>query len=392
MSQNESVELFGRNPYFMSVMNSWPNRKGPTHHADSRIGREAGRDRVRRIGCLSTHTRQMSTIAATATKMSTMPCDTAASDSTTAAQTRYLPVRRPLASNPSPSIGERERDRERVLARHRRLHVAAVDLEALVEQEAQPGEGEELGDGSAERSEPAEGPAGEGEEQHPRRGDQLEGHPVRQERQRVECDDRECGHHHVEPVDGQACVPVHAPAVELEVGEQVVAEEGRGPHVGAHVTARGRGVVEQQVPRGRERVEVDDRHHDDDGHHQHRRREQHLGDPFVGPRPVPPGDRASEDAVDEPPPARRLRRRLRRGRLVDLVDLGSLGGDRAHSTTASPAALNPTWAAMGIPSRPVRSAHRPSTSPKANRPGYSTGRKWISANTTATPTSTTTGW
>ena len=42
-------------------------------------------------------------IAATATKISTMPCDTAASDSTTAAHTRYRPVRKPFASRPSPS-------------------------------------------------------------------------------------------------------------------------------------------------------------------------------------------------------------------------------------------------------------------------------------------------
>ena len=35
MSKNESLAPSGRNPYFMSVMNSWPNRNGPTHHADN---------------------------------------------------------------------------------------------------------------------------------------------------------------------------------------------------------------------------------------------------------------------------------------------------------------------------------------------------------------------
>ena len=35
MSQNESLAPSGRNPYFMSVMYSWPNRNGPTHNADS---------------------------------------------------------------------------------------------------------------------------------------------------------------------------------------------------------------------------------------------------------------------------------------------------------------------------------------------------------------------
>ena len=43
-------------------------------------------------------------MALTATKISTMPCDTAASDSTTADQTRNRPVRIPCASSPSPSM------------------------------------------------------------------------------------------------------------------------------------------------------------------------------------------------------------------------------------------------------------------------------------------------
>ncbi len=42
-------------------------------------------------------------MAPTATKISTMPCDTAASDSTTAMRTRKRPVRRPLASSPKPT-------------------------------------------------------------------------------------------------------------------------------------------------------------------------------------------------------------------------------------------------------------------------------------------------
>ena len=42
-------------------------------------------------------------MALTATKISTIPCDTAASDSTTAVHTRKRPVRSPLASSPSPT-------------------------------------------------------------------------------------------------------------------------------------------------------------------------------------------------------------------------------------------------------------------------------------------------
>ena len=51
----------------------------------------------------SIHTRQRM-MALTATKISTMPCDTAASDSTIAAETRYFPVRSPAASSPRPNI------------------------------------------------------------------------------------------------------------------------------------------------------------------------------------------------------------------------------------------------------------------------------------------------
>ena len=43
-------------------------------------------------------------MALTATKISTMPCDTAANDSTIAAETRYFPVRSPAASRPRPNI------------------------------------------------------------------------------------------------------------------------------------------------------------------------------------------------------------------------------------------------------------------------------------------------
>ena len=100
MSQNESLEPLGLNPYFMSVMNSCPNRKGPTHHAESsRVVTPV--DTAYQARLLSIHTSDM-TIAATATKISTMPCDTAASDSTTAVHTRNRPVRRPCARSPRP--------------------------------------------------------------------------------------------------------------------------------------------------------------------------------------------------------------------------------------------------------------------------------------------------
>ena len=102
MSQNESVELLGRKPYFMSVINSWPNRNGPTHQADSNsVVTPQLTAYQQRLASIQTRDK---TIAPTATKIRTMPCDTAASDNTAAAHTRAPPVRSPCASNPSPNI------------------------------------------------------------------------------------------------------------------------------------------------------------------------------------------------------------------------------------------------------------------------------------------------
>ena len=95
-----------------------------------------------------------------------------------------------------------EGDRERELARHRRLEVAAVDAEALVQREAQPGEGEQLGQRVAEAGEPAERPAAQRQRHQPGDGHQLERHAVGQDR--VEGDDRQRRHHHVEAVH-RAC-------------------------------------------------------------------------------------------------------------------------------------------------------------------------------------------
>ena len=52
-----------------------------------------------------------------------------------------------------------------------------------------------------------------------------------------------------------------------------------------------------------------------------------------------------------------------------------------HRTASSrPVTLNAMWVAIDMPRRPVTSRQAPATSPKANRPGYSTGRKWMTAN------------
>ena len=238
-------------------------------------------------------------MALTATKISTMPCDTAASDSTIAAETRYLPRAQAGGEQPEAEHGQRERDRERVLARHRRLHVAAVDLEALVEQEAQPADGEQFGNRMAEGGEPSERPAGEREQHEPGDRDQLERDAVREHH--VEGHDGERRDHHVEAVERQAAVPVHGPAGQLEVRQQVVAEVRRRPHVGAHVATGRRRVVEHEVAARRERVQVDDHHHDDRRGDEDRRGHEHADDAFVRPRSAPPGDRPPDD----PPPRRR---------------------------------------------------------------------------------------
>ena len=137
--------------------------------------------------------------------------------------------------------------------------------------EGQPGEGEQLGQRVAEAGQAAERPAAERQRHQPRDGDQLERHAVGQDH--VEGDDRQRRHDHVEAVHREAGVPVHAPARQLEVWEQVVAQVGRTPDVGAHVAA-GRGVVvEDQVRLHVQRVEVDHVHHDHGGDDQGERRD-----------------------------------------------------------------------------------------------------------------------
>ncbi len=159
--------------------------------------------------------------------------------------------------------GQGERDREGILAGHRRLHVAAVDRIALVEQETQRRDGEQFRNRVSEVGEASERPAGQGEQDQARHCDQLECDAVGQDH--VEGHDRQRRDHHVEAVDRQTAVPVHGPTGQLEVRQQRVAEIGRRPHVGAHVAARRGGAVEHEVAAGRQRVQVHHHHHDHGG-------------------------------------------------------------------------------------------------------------------------------
>ena len=143
--------------------------------------------------------------------------------------------------------------------------------------------------------------------------------------ERVEGDDGQRRDDHVEAVHRHPGVPVHAPPGELEVGQQVVAEERRPPHVGAHVAAGGRRVVEDQVGARVQRVEVDDVHHHHGRDEQGQAGDDDPDDTLGRPGCLGPAHRAADDAAPGP---RRPRRRPWLGRLV--VPGARLGVDVAR--------------------------------------------------------------
>ena len=193
-----------------------------------------------------------------------------------------------------PEHCQRESDRERVLTSHCRLDVAAVDLKALVKQKAETGESEQLGDRLTELGKSTEGPAGQREQEQPRRCHDLEGDAVGDEWHCVEEHDCQGRNNHVEAVQREAAVPVHAPAAELEVGKEVVAKKRRGPDMSTHIAACGRRVIEQEVATWRKRVEMNDQHHDDRRGHQRCRGDQHPSNSLIGPLPIPPCNRTTQ--------------------------------------------------------------------------------------------------
>ena len=204
-----------------------------------------------------------------------------------------------VREEPKTENGQRERDRERILAGHCRLDVAAVNFEAFVEQETQPAERKQFGDRVTEVGEATKRPAGQRERQQPRCSDDLERNAVGDERNGIERHDRKGGNDHVEAIKRKPAVPVHAPTAELEVREKVISKERRGPNVGTHVAPGGCRVVEQQITTGRQRIEMDDEHHHDRGRDERCRRDQHSRHPFVGPLSVPPGEWAPDDPLTD---------------------------------------------------------------------------------------------
>ena len=147
---------------------------------------------------------------------------------------------------------QRQGDRERVLAGHRRGDVAAVDRERLVEQEDDRGHRQQRRVRELQTGEAAERPGRDGQADDAEDTDDLEGHAVGQ--QQVEADDHERGDDHVELVHREAGVPVGGPPGQAPVRQDVVAQIRGSPHVRPHVAAGRRGVAEDQA-----RVELGER-------------------------------------------------------------------------------------------------------------------------------------
>ena len=255
-----------------------------------------------------------------------------------------------------------EGDGERELAGHRRLEVAAVDAEALVEREAQPGEGEQLRHRVAEAGQTAERPAAERQHDEPGDGDELERHAVREER--VEGDDGQRRDDHVEAVDRHPGVPVHAPARTAGGGSSRLSRRNAGPHTWAPMSPPvGVVSVEDQVGARVERVEVDDVHHHDGRDEQRQRRDDDTHDALGRPRRLGPAHRTAHDAAPGP---RRPRRR-------PWLAAGSSSHDvetrrrRRPSTTSSSAragasttATDDSWSAHRRRGRPASPRSAPS--------------------------------
>ena len=161
--------------------------------------------------------------------------------------------------------------------------------------------------------ETSERPAGQREQHQTRDRHQLERHAVGQHH--VERHDRQRRDHHVEAVQRKAAVPVHRPARELEVRQEIVTQIRRRPDVGSHVAAGRSRAVEDEVAAGRQRIQVDDHHDDHGGGHEDGRGDEHLDDALRAPGSIPPRDRTAEHAAHEPrPEAGDLDRRSRAAR------------------------------------------------------------------------------
>ena len=197
---------------------------------------------------------------------------------------------------------ERQRNRERELARHGAGDVAAINGEALVEEEDQPGHCHQFRDGIAEAGKATKSPAAERQRHDAETDDDLEGNAVGEDD--VECDDHQRGYDHVEAVQREAVVPIVAPPRDLTVRQEVIAQVRRCHHVCAHVATRWRVVLEHEI-------EVNHLQHCNGAATDHCQRRQILDDAFHRPRRVDPVRWAACDATPHSITNTRLVRRRR---------------------------------------------------------------------------------
>ena len=183
-----------------------------------------------------------------------------------------------------PEHRQRQRDGERELASHGRLHVAAVDGETLVEQEQQAGQREQLGHRVTEAGEATERPATRRQAHDACHGHDLERNAVREHD--VEYRDGQRGDDHVEAVHRETVVPVVAPPGELATRQQHVAQERRPHHMGTHIATGGRVIGEDQFG-------VHHLRGGPCGTHDGEKRHDEAHDPFGGPRGFEPCSRAT---------------------------------------------------------------------------------------------------
>ena len=239
---------------------------------------------------------------------------------------------------------QREADREAVLPRQGRRDVAAVDRPRAVEQERQRGHREQ---GRARERQAEQSAHHVGAQRHahdPEHRDELHRDAVGQHD--VQQHDQQRRGQHVELVGGEAGVPVGRPAGEPPVRQQVVAEVGGAPHVGAHVAARRGGPREQQV-----RVELRE-------HEGRARQHDERPDPALGGCPQrraepacarrPRGSEASSGGVGSGAGARTsVAMAIRRDPPTSGAGRGRHCTRRATTVTM----LKATWTAMDGPSR-----------------------------------------
>ena len=231
----------------------------------------------------------------------------------------------PTSKKTKSQDAERQRDRERELASHGAGYIAAVNGEALVEEEDQPGHRHQFRDGIAEAGKATECPAAERQCHDAETDDDLERDSVGEDD--VERNDHQRGHDHVEAVQREAVVPIVAPPGDLTVGQQVVAQVRRGHHVCAHIATRRSVVLEHEI-------EVNHLQHRHGAATDHCQRCQILDNAFHRPRSVDPVRWAACDAtphsIANTRPLRRRRlghfrsQRLCGGGLVEAVICGTV--------------------------------------------------------------------